>query len=263
MSLEILSCRNLKKQFVENQVLRGIDLQINKGESLAIIGASGSGKSTLLRCLNFLEIPSSGEVSLRGELIGSRQNGQVLYQERDLIPIRAKIGMVFQHFNLFPHMTVLQNVMEGPRTVLKLPKSEYESRAISYLEKVGIPEKRNAYPSELSGGQQQRVAIARALAMEPEIMLFDEATSALDPELVGEVLDVILKLMQEGLTCVLVTHELGFAYSAAQRVLFMHNGVVLEEGSAYDVLVEPQQPRTVEFLRGHSRFQLPSPKNSQ
>ncbi|MFZ8921282.1 MAG: amino acid ABC transporter ATP-binding protein [bacterium] len=176
----------MKKQFGENHVLRGIDLQINKGESLAIIGASGSGKSTLLRCLNFLEI------------IGCLQNGQVLYQERDLIPIRAKIGMVFKLFNLFPHMTVLQNVMEGPRTVLKLPKSEYESRALSYLEKVGIPEKRHAYPSELSGGQQQRVAIARALAMEPEIMLFDEATSALDPELVGEVLDVILKMMEEG-----------------------------------------------------------------
>lgn len=263
MNPEILSCHNLKKQFGENQVLRGIDLQINKGESLAIIGASGSGKSTLLRCLNFLEIPSSGEVRLRGELIGSQHNGQFQYQERDLIPIRAKIGMVFQHFNLFPHMTALQNVMEGPRTVLKLTKSEYESRAISYLEKVGIPEKCDAYPSELSGGQQQRVAIARALAMEPEIMLFDEATSALDPELVGEVLDVILKLMEEGLTCVLVTHELGFAYSAAQRVLFMHNGVILEEGSAYDVLVEPQQPRTIEFLRGHSRFQLPSPKSLQ
>ena len=160
-------------------------------------------------------------------------------------------------------MTALQNVMEGPRTVLKLPKSEYESRAISYLEKVGIPEKCDAYPSELSGGQQQRVAIARALAMEPEIMLFDEATSALDPELVGEVLDVILKLMEEGLTCVLVTHELGFAYRAAQRVLFMHNGMILEEGSAYEVLVEPQQPRTIEFLRGHSRFQLPSPKSLQ
>ena len=244
----------ISKSFGPVQANRDINLSVETGTIHGIVGENGAGKSTFVKMVYGLLQPDSGQIMWRGTptVIRSPQHAREL-----------GIGMVFQHFNLFPHMTVLQNVMEGPRTVLKLPKSEYESRALSYLEKVGIPEKRNAYPSELSGGQQQRVAIARALAMEPEIMLFDEATSALDPELVGEVLDVILKLMEEGLTCVLVTHELGFAYSAAQRVLFMHNGMILEEGSAYDVLVEPQQPRTIEFLRGHSRFQLPSPKSSQ
>lgn len=254
---EALRAEKMCKSFGDLQVLKDVDLKIEKGETVVLIGASGSGKSTLLRCLNFMEIPTSGRLILSGKPVGEDAKGQVRYRERDLAPIRARVGMVFQHFNLFPHMTAAENVMEGPRTVLGLDKSTRPQRAKKYLEKVGMAEKADAYPAHLSGGQQQRVAIARALAMEPEIMLFDEATSALDPELVGEVLDTMKELADEGITMVVVTHELGFAYSVADRVLFLHGGGVLEEGSPSDVLTRPRMPATQRFLRGHGRFSMP------
>ncbi|MBS8225610.1 amino acid ABC transporter ATP-binding protein [Vannielia litorea] len=255
---EMLRLEGLVKRFDDLEVLKGIDLTVQKGETIVLLGASGSGKSTLLRCVNFMEVPSGGRVHLMGEPVGRDGRGAAIsYSERDLVPIRARVGMVFQHFNLFPHMTVLQNVMEGPRTVLGLPRSECEARARKYLDKVGLGWKADAWPSHLSGGQQQRVAIARALAMEPEIMLFDEATSALDPELVGEVLDTIKELADEGMTLLIVTHELGFAYTVADRVLFLSAGRILEEGRPEEVLLAPREEQTQSFLRGHGRFRLP------
>jgi len=209
-----------------------------------------------------MEIPSSGRVTIAGKAIGTSRrstNGeiQVDYREAELIGIRARVGMVFQHFNLFPHMTARANVMEGPRTVLKLPRAECLARAETYLTKVGLADKMDTYPAHLSGGQQQRVAIARALAMEPQLMLFDEATSALDPELVGEVLQTIRTLADEGMTLVIVTHELGFAYSVANKVLFLSDGVILEQGTPTEVLVRPKEQRTQDFLRGHATYRLP------
>lgn len=255
----VLEIHGLSKSFRDLKVLDGIDLTIDKGETVVIIGASGSGKSTLLRCVNFLETPSGGRIVFGGKAVGRVVGGQTKYDERELTALRARVGMVFQHFHLFPHMTVLQNVMEGPRTVLKCGKGECERRASFYLEKVGLGWKSDAYPSELSGGQQQRVAIARALAMEPEIMLFDEATSALDPELVGEVLQTMKELADDGMTMMVVTHELGFAYTVADRVLFLQDGKILEEGDPKSVLLNPQEEGTRNFLRGHSSFRLPLP----
>ena len=257
---EILRLESLRKSFDDLEVLKGIDLTVAKGEVVVLIGASGSGKSTMLRCINFMEIPTAGRIVLHGEPVGRESGGRVSYVERDLTRIRTRIGMVFQHFNLFPHMTARENVMEGPRTVLKLNLGECTRRAESYLEKVGLGWKADSYPSQLSGGQQQRVAIARALAMEPEIMLFDEVTSALDPELVGEVLETMKELADDGMTMLIVTHELGFAYTVADRVLFLSDGAILEQGAPADVLTFPKSEATKNFLRGHSSFRLPEPQ---
>lgn len=255
-----LQIEGLHKSFGPSHVLRGIDLTVEKGETVVLLGASGSGKSTLLRCVNFMEIPDAGRIHHDGVPVGRESGGRIEYRERELIPIRAHVGMVFQHFNLFPHMSVLANVMEGPRTVLRLPDVEARDRARRYLAKVGLAEKAEAYPAHLSGGQQQRVAIARALAMEPRLMLFDEATSALDPELVGEVLQTMRDLSEEGMTMLVVTHELGFAYSVADRVLFLHEGRIHEQGTPDEILVRPREARTREFLRGHATFRLPEPE---
>ena len=253
----ILALENIRKSFGANEVLRGISLSVAEGETTVIIGASGSGKSTLLRCVNFLEHPTAGVVRLRGDAIGQETPNGMRYREADLERLRAKVGMVFQQFNLFPHKTAIQNVMEGPLTVLGLSREAARQRASKLMAKVGLAEKEDAYPSRLSGGQQQRVAIARALAMEPEIMLFDEATSALDPELVGEVLRTMRTLSEEGMTMLIVTHELGFAYHVADRVIFIHDGLIHEEGPPAKILVDPKTERTREFLASHSQFRLP------
>ncbi|MVA96067.1 ATP-binding cassette domain-containing protein [Nitratireductor sp. CAU 1489] len=257
---EVLRIEGLHKSFAELEVLKGIDLSVDKGETVVLLGASGSGKSTLLRCVNFMEIPTSGRIHLEGKAIGSARNGRIAYGERELTQLRSRVGMVFQHFNLFPHMTALENVMEGPRTVLKCDASECRRRGEKYLDKVGLGWKADAYPAQLSGGQQQRIAIARALAMEPEIMLFDEATSALDPELVGEVLETMKELAEEGMTMLIVTHELGFAYTVADKVLFLSEGSILEQGTPAEVLTYPRQDATKNFLRGHNMFRLPEPQ---
>jgi polar amino acid transport system ATP-binding protein len=254
---EVLKVEGLRKSFGANEVLKGVDLTVRQGEVIAVIGASGSGKSTLLRCMNFLETPSAGRVTFEGRLVGVPANGAMRYRAAELAVLRTRMGMVFQHFNLFPHLTALGNVMEGPRTVLRLPRDAAEARARAQLAKVGLAEKADAYPAELSGGQQQRVAIARALAMEPRLMLFDEATSALDPELVGEVLRAIRALAEEGSTMVLVTHELGFAHAVASRVLFLHEGRIHEEGPPAELLLRPRQPRTREFISSVAQFRLP------
>jgi polar amino acid transport system ATP-binding protein len=258
MGEEILRLEGLRKSFGKTEILRGIDLTVAKGETIVVIGASGSGKSTLLRCVNFLELPSAGRIHFDGKAIGADSGGgAVRYAESELCRVRARIGMVFQQFNLFPHMTAVENVMEGPVTVLGQPRQQARARAGALLDKVGLAGKADSYPSRLSGGQQQRVAIARALAMEPSIMLFDEATSALDPELVGEVLRTMLALSEEGMTMLIVTHELGFAYHVADRVVFLHEGLIHEQGTPREVLLHPRQPRTREFLDGHGEFRLP------
>ena len=257
---EVLRIEDLHKSFADLAVLKGIDLAVNRGETIVILGASGSGKSTLLRCVNFMEIPSSGRIVMNGQAVGRAVGGKQTYSEKELTRLRARVGMVFQHFNLFPHMTARENVMEGPRTVLKLDPAECARRADTYLDKVGLGWKADAHPSELSGGQQQRIAIARALAMEPEVMLFDEATSALDPELVGEVLGTMKELADEGMTMLIVTHELGFAYTVADRVLFLSEGRILEQGTPAEVLTYPKQEGTKNFLRGHGSFRLPEPQ---
>ncbi|WP_262253545.1 amino acid ABC transporter ATP-binding protein [Pectobacterium polaris] len=245
----VLRIRGLQKRFGAVEVLKGIDLDVRRGEKIAIIGGSGSGKSTLLRCLNFMEIPSAGTIELDGVVLGkTNAQGQRDYPEKQLCAVRERVGMVFQQFNLFPHMTVLENVREALLSVKKIPRHDADIIAKAQLEKVGLGNKQDARPSSLSGGQQQRVAIARALAMSPEIMLFDEPTSSLDPELVGEVLHTIRALAEEGRTLLLVTHELGFAYHFADRVVFIENGVIHEMGSAEQVLKNPQQPRTQAFL---------------
>ncbi|ATY91493.1 amino acid ABC transporter ATP-binding protein [Pectobacterium atrosepticum] len=245
----VLRIRGLQKRFGAVEVLKGIDLDVRRGEKIAIIGGSGSGKSTLLRCLNFMEIPSAGTIELDGVVLGKTDaKGQRDYPEKQLCAVRERVGMVFQQFNLFPHLTVLENVREALISVKKIPRHEADIIAKAQLEKVGLSNKQDARPSSLSGGQQQRVAIARALAMSPEVMLFDEPTSSLDPELVGEVLHTIRALADEGRTLLLVTHELGFAYHFADRVVFIENGVIHEMGSAEQVLKNPQQPRTQAFL---------------
>ncbi|MCL2895116.1 amino acid ABC transporter ATP-binding protein [Brenneria sp. MC1SB4.1] len=244
----MLRIRGLCKQFGDQPVLQGIDLDVRRGEKIAIIGGSGSGKSTLLRCLNFMEIPSAGTIELEGEVLGQPDGDGRRYQEKQLCAVRERVGMVFQQFNLFPHMTVLENVREALLSVKKMPRGEADIIAGAQLQKVGLGNKQHAWPASLSGGQQQRVAIARALAMSPEIMLFDEPTSSLDPELVGEVLHTIRQLAEEGRTLLLVTHELGFAWHFADRVIFIENGVIHEMGSAEQVLKHPRQARTREFL---------------
>jgi polar amino acid transport system ATP-binding protein len=254
MSEEVLRLEGLRKSFGANEVLRGIDLTVKRGERIAILGSSGSGKSTLLRCINFMETPSAGRVLVDGAPIGTPGRNGLAVKEAELCRLRTRIGMIFQQFNLFPHMTALQNVAEGPRSVLGLGRREAEARAAQHLAKVGLAEKAAQYPSRLSGGQQQRVAIARALAMEPEMLLFDEPTSALDPELVGEVLETILALSREGRTMLLVTHELGFAFHFATRILFLHDGRIHEEGTPEQVLKTPVQERTRAFIGRHSTF---------
>ncbi|MBR0843812.1 amino acid ABC transporter ATP-binding protein [Bradyrhizobium liaoningense] len=248
---------NLQKQFGELQVLRGIDFTVEAGERVAIIGGSGSGKSTFLRCLNFMETPTAGTIELDGKPLGRPVNGdpnERRYPESELCAVRERVGMVFQQFNLFPHMTVIENAMEGLLTVKKMKKAEARDRALNELQKVGLAEKINVYPGRLSGGQQQRVAIARALAMAPEILLFDEPTSSLDPELVGEVLRVIRSLADEGRTMLLVTHELGFAYHYATKVIFLADGLFHEVGTPEEVLKQPKQERTRAFLSRFSEF---------
>jgi len=236
----MVEVRDLHKQFGALHVLKGVSLQVERGEVVVIIGPSGSGKSTLLRCLNRLEEPTSGTIFIRGE--------EITDPRAKLPRIRRHIGMVFQLFNLFPHMTVLENVMEGPRTVLGMPRAEAEARALELLRKVGLEDKARNKPATLSGGQQQRVAIARALAMSPDVMLFDEVTSALDPELVGEVLAVMRNLAEEGMTMLVVTHEMGFAQRVADRVVFLDQGVIAEQGSPEQIFTRAQQERTRQFL---------------
>jgi polar amino acid transport system ATP-binding protein len=250
----VLRIEGLRKSFGANEVLSGIDLTVGRGERIAILGSSGSGKSTLLRCINFMEMPSAGRVHVDGQPIGQETKRGLRASEAELCRLRTRIGMIFQQFNLFPHMTALQNVAEGPRSVLGLGRRDAEARAAQHLEKVGLAEKAQEYPSRLSGGQQQRVAIARALAMEPEVLLFDEPTSALDPELVGEVLQTILDLSREGRTMLLVTHELGFAFHFATRVLFLHEGRILEQGTPEEVLRHPREARTQAFIGRHATF---------
>jgi polar amino acid transport system ATP-binding protein len=246
----VLRVIGMKKRFGALEVLKGVDLVVERGEVMCIIGPSGSGKSTVLRCMNHLEEMDGGRVELDGELIGYRQSGNkyVTLPEKVLAKQRTKMGMVFQSFNLFPHMTVLQNIIESPVGVLDQNPKEAKASAMALLEKVGLVEKADRYPRQLSGGQQQRVAIARALAMKPRVMLFDEPTSALDPELVGEVLDVMKDLAREGLTMVVVTHEMGFAREVANWVIFMDGGFIVEQGPPNDLLHNPQQPRTKDFL---------------
>ncbi|MED1471139.1 amino acid ABC transporter ATP-binding protein [Bacillus salipaludis] len=236
----MIQVKNLVKAFGSNTVLDGIDLTVEEKEVVVLIGASGSGKSTLLRCLNFLELYDQGEITLLGK--------RVVPNETNLNNIRAEVGMVFQHFNLFPHKNVLENIMEAPLFVKKVDKQQAKEKALNLLEKVGLKDKAQAYPRNLSGGQKQRVAIARALAMEPRIMLFDEPTSALDPELVGEVLQVMKQLAKEGMTMIVVTHEMGFAREVADRVVFMGNGKILEEGPPNEFFLNPNHEKAKQFL---------------
>ncbi|MBR0642345.1 amino acid ABC transporter ATP-binding protein [Plastoroseomonas hellenica] len=258
MADEVLRVEGLHKHYGPLHVLRGIDLTVRRGEAVVILGASGSGKSTLLRCLNFLEMPGAGRIHLEGRLVGREaRDGRIRYPNRELSALRMRVGMVFQQFNLFPHMTAERNVMIGPMKLRGLSEAEARRVAAANLDKVGILEKARSYPAQLSGGQQQRVAIARALAMEPSMMLFDEVTSALDPELVGEVLLAMRQLREDGMTMLIVTHELGFAYNVADRVVFMEHGVIHEEGTPQQVLLNPQRPRTRDFLRSHTLFRLP------
>ncbi len=232
---------DLHKYFGDLQVLKGVNQHIKKGEKVAVIGPSGSGKSTFLRCLNMLETPTKGTITIDGE--------EITAKGKDLNRIRQKMGMVFQQFNLFPHKTVMGNITMAPMVLKKMSREEAEAKAEELLRKVGLLDKAAAYPAQLSGGQKQRIAIARALAMEPEIMLFDEPTSALDPEMVGEVLEVMKSLADAGMTMVVVTHEMGFAREVSNRVLFMDGGYVMEEGTPEQIFTDPQNERTKEFLR--------------
>ena len=236
----MIKVENLHKSFGELEVLKGVSEHIKKGEVVSVIGASGSGKSTFLRCLNMLEEPQSGSIIFEGVDIT---------QEKVNIDVhRQKMGMIFQHFNVFPHMTVIQNITMAPMLIKKKSKAEAEEQAMQLLEMVGLADKRDEYPRRLSGGQKQRLAIVRALAMEPDVMLFDEPTSALDPEMVGEVLQVIKNLVKSGMTAVIVTHEMGFAKEVSDRVLFMDGGVIAESGTPDQIFNNPQNPRTKEFL---------------
>jgi polar amino acid transport system ATP-binding protein len=237
----ILEVKGLKKSFGKNEVLKGIDLEIKKGEVLAIIGPSGCGKSTFIRCLNFLEQPNEGRIILNGTDLMS-------LKKKERLERLKTVGMVFQQFNLFPHKTVLENIMMAPVLVQKMKKNEAEEKAMKYLKMVHLEEKKNSYPSNLSGGQQQRVSIARTLCMEPEMILFDEPTSALDPEMVGEVLEVMKELADKGQTMVVVTHEMGFAKEVADRVIFINEGVVKENTTPTEFFSNPEDPRLKEFL---------------
>ena len=248
---EMVHAEDVVKRFGSLTVLNGVDLSVKRRQVVVIIGPSGSGKTTLLRCINHLEKIDSGRIYVAGQLVGYReQNGRLVEDnEANIARMRSQVGFVFQRFNLFAHMTALENVIEAPIHVLHQPRDEVIDRAVALLEKVGLAEKANTYPHKLSGGQQQRVAIARALAMNPKLMLFDEATSALDPELVGEVLKVMRQLAEEGMTMVVVTHEMGFAREVADDVIFMDKGVIVEEGSAEQVFDNAQNERTRGFLR--------------
>ena len=230
----------LTKSFGSVGVLKGVDLQVHQGEALAIIGPSGGGKSTFLRCLNLLETPDSGDVIFEGQKINQKGT--------DVDTYRQKMGMVFQHFNVFPHMTVQENIALAPVLLKKKTKAEANEKAVQLLDRVGLLDKKDEYPRKLSGGQKQRLAIVRALAMEPDVMLFDEPTSALDPEMVGEVLDIIRALVKTGMTTVIVTHEMGFAREVSDRILFMADGQIVEEGAPSALLDHPQQQRTIDFL---------------
>lgn len=240
----MISIKNIHKTYGDNQVLKGVDLTVKKGGVVVILGPSGSGKTTLLRCINFLEHADDGMIGIDGYIKNFKG-----ISKKDIYEIRQKTAMVFQHYNLFKNKTVLENVMEGLVVVQKKSKSEARAISIKLLEKVGLTDKVDSYPSQISGGQQQRVGIARALALEPEVILFDEPTSALDPELVGEVLDIIRKVANEGITMIVVTHEIGFARDVADRVVFMDGGVILEEGKPEFILTKPKHDRTKEFLK--------------
>lgn len=237
----VIKLKSLSKSFGDLEVLKGINLEINKSEVVVLIGASGSGKSTLLRCMNFLEILDSGTISINNEIIDVKRT--------NLNHVRENMGMVFQHFNLFPHLSVLQNVIEAPIQVKRQSKEEAIKFAMNLLTRVGLADKANYYPEQLSGGQKQRVAIARALAMNPSVMLFDEPTSALDPELVGEVLETMKNLAKDGMTMVVVTHEMGFAKEVADRVIMLADGKIIEEGSPIEIFKAPKQERTIKFLQ--------------
>ena len=236
----MIRIENLVKEFGELEVLKGISTEISEGEVISIIGPSGSGKSTFLRCINRLEEPTSGKLFINGK--------NVMDPEIDINKIREEVGMVFQHFNLFPHKSVLENVILGPIKLKKISRTDAENLGIHLLEKVGLADKKDAYPNKLSGGQKQRVAIARALAMNPRIMLFDEPTSALDPEMIGEVLEVMKDLAKEGMTMLVVTHEMGFARNVGNRLFFMDHGIILEDGRPADIFDNPKEERTREFL---------------
>ena len=236
----MIKVTNLHKKFGKLEVLKGIDVEVKKGEVVVVIGPSGSGKSTFLRCLNLLEDPTSGEIIFEGTNITSKEN--------DINKQRQKMGMVFQQFNLFPNMSVLDNVTFAPKKLKKLSKDEVNKIGMSLLNRVGLEDKANTYPQKLSGGQKQRIAIVRALAMSPDVMLFDEPTSALDPEMVGEVLDVMKKLAADGMTMVVVTHEMGFAKEVGDRILFMDEGIIVEEGTPDEIFSNPQNSRTRDFL---------------
>jgi len=237
---QVIYVKDLHKSFGKNEVLRGIDEHLKKGEVVVVIGPSGSGKSTFLRCLNLLETPTSGQITFEGKDITSKAT--------NIDKMREKMGMVFQHFNLFPHKTVCENICLAPMKVKGMSKDEAKKITVSLLEKVGLVDKIDAYPASLSGGQKQRIAIARALAMQPDVMLFDEPTSALDPEMVGEVLNVMKDLAKEGMTMVVVTHEMGFAREVGDRILFMDGGKIVEQGTPDEVFKNPKNPRTIDFL---------------
>ena len=236
----MISVKNLKKVFGGNEALKGVSVEINKGDVMCVIGPSGSGKSTFLRCLNLLERPDGGQVIFEGD--------DLMDKHINLNQHRQKMGMVFQQFNLFPHMTVLENLTCAPMMLKKIDKAAAEKTAMDYLQRVGLADRAGSYPNQLSGGQKQRIAIVRALCMEPEVMLFDEPTSALDPEMVGEVLDVMKKLAEQGMTMVVVTHEMGFAREVGNRVLFMDNGLIVEEGTPEQIFVYPKSERLQGFL---------------
>ncbi|HWE53880.1 MAG TPA: amino acid ABC transporter ATP-binding protein [Acidimicrobiales bacterium] len=246
----MVEAAGVRKHFGLNEVLKGIDMTVDAGEVVCLIGPSGSGKSTFLRCINHLEHIDGGTLTVDGELVGYRRHGDRLHELRDkeVCARRASIGMVFQHFNLFPNMTALGNITVGPIRVKGEPREQVRDQAVALLRRVGLADKADAYPNQLSGGQKQRVAIARALAMQPKLMLFDEPTSALDPELVGDVLEVMRGLAGDGLTMVVVTHELGFAREVGDRVVFMDDGVIVESGSPTEVLAHPREERTKTFL---------------
>jgi polar amino acid transport system ATP-binding protein len=250
VTVSMVKAEGVHKRFGRQEVLRGITLEVQAGEVMCLLGPSGSGKSTFLRCINHLEKIDAGLLSVDGELVGYRALGDRLHElrESEIARKRSEIGMVFQHFNLFPHMTALENVTCAPIRVKRLPREQARAHARELLDRVGLADKRGAYPAQLSGGQQQRVAIARALAMEPKLMLFDEPTSALDPELVGEVLQAMQQLAREGMTMIVVTHEMGFAREVADTVVFMDAGVVVESGRPAEVLANPRHERTREFL---------------
>lgn len=246
----MIELENVHKSFGDLKVLKGINLKVEKGEVLCIIGPSGSGKSTLLRCLNHLERITTGKITIDGKIVDHRQDDKDLVKltQKEVAQLCSEVGMVFQRFNLFPHKTALENVTEGPIVVKKMDRTKAEEEAIELLRSVGLEDKISEYPSRLSGGQQQRVAIARALAMKPKIMLFDEATSALDPELVGEVLEAMKELAKKNMTMLVVTHEIGFAREVGDRVVFMDDGVIVEEGTPAQIFSNPKNERTKEFL---------------